>query len=293
MSGELGQRIFQKPEWDQHLLEHGYAIVPFLDAAAIQRLTEAFRELHPQTPQGLYATAHSTDLAFRKQVSDLIQREFSWPCAQHLAEVQQLGGTFINKSPGPGKLEAHQDWNIVDERITRSFNVWVPLVNVTPDNGCIYILPKSHEFGFTLRGPRFPSPFSGAFAETWQLMEPLPMQAGEALVYDHRLVHASPPNQSGQDRLACVFGIIPMGAEMLYFYHRDGKVEQYRSNLAFFFEENPEQGPGSLELMGELDYDFPKWDRAFLSEKFPGKLTAPAKEGKARKKGFWGRLFGG
>lgn len=285
--------IFKSEKLATRLLEEGYAIVPFLDAERIESLKAYFYELHPETPGGLYATAHSEDLAFRKAVSDRIRDAFAEPCEHWFTGVRQLGGTFIVKAPGQSVLDPHQDWNIVDEEITRSFNVWVPLVDVTVENGAVYILEKSHGLMPTLRGPGFPSPFAGIMQEMWKMMVPLEMKAGEALVYDHRLIHSSPRNHSHEDRLACVFGIIPEAAEMLYFYNREGTVEKYRSSLEFFFEAFPERGPGNLPLLEKVDYNFPEWTRETLKNWYPEKTHLWEIPPPPPKKGFFARLFGG
>lgn len=288
-------QIFKDTQHDQALLENGYAIVPFLNSDQIQRLKDYFYELHPETPKGLYATAHSPDLEFRKKISDRISEEFKAPCDEWFDDIFQQGGTFIVKGPGQSILDPHQDWNIVDETEFRSFNVWVPLVDVTAENGAVFILEKSHLLMPTFRGPNFPNPMGKIMPEVWKLMVPLEMKAGEALVYDHRLVHGSPRNETETDRLACVFGIKPKDAEMYYYYCREGKVEKYRSSVEFFFEENPEQGPGNLPFVGEEPYDFPEWTAEDLRAWYPEKahlIPAPVPPAPS-KKGFFARLFGG
>ena len=51
---------------------------------------------------------------------------------------------FMTKSKrdSNGALRPHQDWSIVDEESFRSYNVWIPLVNVDENNGAIQVLPQ-------------------------------------------------------------------------------------------------------------------------------------------------------
>ena len=83
------------------------------------------------------------------------------------------------------------------------------------------------------------------------------LKAGEALVYDHRLLHASKENNSSADRLVIVLGIIPQKAEMRYYYQVDNKIMEYACSPSFFMNENPGLGPTGLKAIRTIDYEFP------------------------------------
>ena len=77
-------------------------------------------------------------------------------------------------------------------------------------------------------------------------MTTLYLKAGEALIYDARLFHASFPNQTDQPRVATVFGAIPNDAKM-YHYIGDGEfVDVYDSNEAFFLSNDINNGASVL-----------------------------------------------
>ncbi|CAM6004738.1 unnamed protein product [Sphagnum balticum] len=152
-----------------------------------------------------------------------------------------------------GILTPHQDWNIVDEDKFRSFNIWVPLVDLSDDNGVICVMPGSHTWRKTYRSANIPTAYAEREQEFWASMQRLYMKAGEALIYDHRLIHASGANTTDEIRLACVYGIIPQGAEMLYYHGKDAQtVEVYKSNPEFFLYGNIFEGPKGLEKIGEV-----------------------------------------
>jgi len=150
-------------------------------------------------------------------------------------------------------LNPHQDWNIVDENKFRSFNVWVPLVNLTDENGVICVMPGSHTWRKTYRSANTAFAFQDRESEFWNTMQRLYMTAGGALVYDHRLIHASGVNTTDEIRLACVYGIIPKGAEMFYYHQKDEQtIEVFKSNPDFFLYGNIFEGPKGLEKAGEV-----------------------------------------
>lgn len=253
-------KILKDLDRNQQLLQEGYVIIPFLNEKEIQDLTHYFKEHHSKAPKGLYATAHVADTTFRNKMNNKIYEVFQRANQETFSEdVLALGGTFMVKTPGPeGKLIPHQDWSIVDETRFRSFNIWVPLVDTNVKNGSLQVLENSHTMVDVFRGPNTPSAFDQVYDEVWPQMKTLEVSAGSAVVYDHRLLHASEENKSNEDRLVVVYGIIPKQAEMRYYYVNDNMLEEYRCNPNFFMYDNPAAGPGNLEKLRAFEYTFPK-----------------------------------
>jgi len=245
----MAQQILFDNRLDTALLKEGYVVVPFLKTEEVKSLTDFFNQHHPQGINGFYATAHAPDIAFRKLMNDAIKKIFSTAIEQYFQNCIPLGGSFVVKSNAQKeRLHPHQDWNIVDEEKFRSFNIWVPLVNLNEHNGIIKVLPRSHRWAKSYRGPNIPDPFQNHLEWIWRKMIPLFMKAGEALIYDHRLFHASEPNTTNQLRLAAVFGIKPAEAQMYYYFGNNGKIDMYNSSVDFFMEGNIQRGPELLTL---------------------------------------------
>ncbi|MCF8256213.1 MAG: phytanoyl-CoA dioxygenase family protein [Flavobacteriales bacterium] len=247
------QRILSDDQLDSTLLKDGYVVVPFLDADTVRELKAFFLENHPQGVNGFYATAHSADIPFRNRMNDGIKQAFERPISRYFIGCRALGGSFVVKSnTQKDRLHPHQDWNIVDEEKYRSFNIWVPLVDLNGRNGAIRVMPGSHGWVRNFRGPSIPDAFQQVQEEIWKRMVPLHMKAGQALIYDHRLFHASDPNLTDELRVAAVFGIIPDEAKMFYYFGRDGKVEVYESSVEFFMTGDIQKGPEILTKLKEV-----------------------------------------
>lgn len=248
------QEILADPQLDSELLSMGFVVIPFLNNAEVNDLRNFYYQHHPSSQDGMYATAHGTDIPTRIRMNDFIKEKFARAIAQTFSGCQPLGGSYIAKGKGElGILTPHQDWNIVDEEKFRSFNIWVPLVDLTDDNGVICIVPGSHIWQRTYRSANIPSVYRDREAEFWKTMQRLYMKAGEALIYDHRLIHASGANTTDEIRLACVYGIIPDSADMFYYHQKDPEtIEVYKSNPEFFLYGNIFEGPKGLEKAGEI-----------------------------------------
>lgn len=244
------EAILKDPSLDNTLLNEGYVVVPFLDQLQVEELKEFFYEHHPNDIPGFYASAHSQDLEFRSRMNDKIKSVYAEAIEKYFSNCEALGGSFVVKTKTQKeKLHPHQDWNIVDEKQYRSFNIWVPLLDLNEENGAIRVLPKSHLWGENYRGPNIADARQQELGAIWEKMHTLIMKAGEALIYDHRLYHASYPNTKDEFRLACVFGIKPAEADMFYYFGKNNNVEVYKSSVDFFMSGDIQKGPEVLELV--------------------------------------------
>jgi len=248
---------------DRQLSEQGFVVIDFLGTEEVAALTKTFNDSHTEETVPFYATAHHQNVDFRKKMSAAISEKLQPHFDEAFENCNLLGASFIVKTKSEQSLlQPHQDWNIVDETKFRSFNIWIPLVDLNEHNGAIEILPKSHNW---LRGYRHSSincAYSNVHHLVWENMKPLYLKAGQALIYDHALLHASKANTSDQKRIALASGIIPSEAQMYFYWNNNGTVEQYESNTEFFMTENIFEGPGALKKTGNMTYDFPSVNEA-------------------------------
>jgi ectoine hydroxylase-related dioxygenase (phytanoyl-CoA dioxygenase family) len=256
------------------LAQHGYAIVPFLTNTETQQLTSFFYENHQELPDGMYASSHARDFSFRKKMNEEIKSVCARAMENTFLNATPLGSTFMVKSKGEnGSLHPHQDWSIVDEKKFNSYNIWLPLVDVNEQNGTLLILPNSHELFDNIRGLNIPSSFAQVEKEVWQYLIPINMKAGEALVYDHRLLHASGINKTTQPRLVVVYGVIPTEATMRYYYGKENTIEEYECTADFYFNETITQGPTGLKMLQSIANNNPVATQTLLNSKYATSKT--------------------
>jgi len=258
---------------ERALTADGYTILSLISAAEAARLLDRIAEWVAEFPVGFYASVHATDVQ-RTGVNALLMATFRPLLAAVCRDdVLLLGGAFINKAPGPrGALPPHQDWNIVDESRHRSFNVWVPLVDTHAANGAISVIPGSHRWLPTIRGPNIPCIFRHVHPELHAAMKLLPMRVGQVLIYDHRLLHCSDINSTSDHRPGAVMGLVPAEAELMHYVVDGERIRQYRSNVDFLLSGRTHQGPDDLSPEAWLDHD----DTPLRSEQLADFLGAPS-----------------
>jgi hypothetical protein len=246
------------------LASDGYITFPFLNTSEIEILKDIYYTTHSENPKKFYASTHSPDFHFRRKISDQLTSVINSELSKHLINFRLLGAAFVVKPPlGHANLEPHQDWNLVDETIARSFNLWIPLVDVNSNNGAMYVLPKSHFKLPAFRGPNISSLLKDFHSLIWKNMNVINMTAGEALLYDHALIHASRANRSNSIRIGIVFGIIPKNADMLLYFNNNDNIQAYHCDPNFFLSHNPQDCPQVLEKISSQTFENRK---LYLSE---------------------------
>ncbi|PCH95434.1 MAG: hypothetical protein COB85_04570 [Bacteroidetes bacterium] len=257
--------IFKDHELQKRFEKDGYVTVSFLDEETLKPLRKFCTNELDYSGKGFYHVFLDNDLALRNKVIRKIKERFEEPMQGIFQESTFIYGSFTIKEPGPSGVKgSHQDWSLSDESKYPSMTLWCPLVDVDYENGCLGVLKGSHKLTANIRGVNISSEYEdiAPFIEENHLTY-VPMKAGEAIIFDSRLIHFSPENRSPNARLvaACVF--VPQANPSLRMYYRDSdknpsKLEifevnaEYLSTRDYFDISRPE----NLKIIGEIDYDF-------------------------------------
>ncbi len=167
---------------------------------------------------GLFNDTWSTDGEWKHRTSARIAAALDTRLNGVFPDHRPLGFAHIVKWPGAlGAVPAHRDPTFVDERQYRSLMMWVPLDDVDVDNGALWVLPGSHRDRTGVRVHQSPDNLLDAVScDPRGPAHPMPLRAGEVLVYDHALVHLSGPNLGTTPRVAVAAPLVPSSAEVRY-----------------------------------------------------------------------------
>lgn len=122
---------------------------------------------------------------------------------------QLIGGPAVRYNPftalkgrGGGTFDFHQDNNYTQHRpALGSLNIWVALVDMTEENGCLMMVPGSHAAG-TLAAVDAGDGVHRKLSAEIEAAVPLTMKAGDAVAFTRLTVHGSGPNRSNAPRIA-------------------------------------------------------------------------------------------
>jgi len=225
---EMAKRIFKSDEHQQLFEQQGFIVLPFITEQEVLQLDKLFDELHPSLNEsGFFSGSYSSDIEYKKKASEAIVKVFNRAYQELFTNYTPFGAAFLYKVPGANsELAAHQDWTIVDEQKNVALNCWVPLCDVTIENGPIMILPGSHYENLNVvRAPTLPFFFSGEDEMVVKELEPMEVKAGRAVILNQSVIHYSPQNKSNKIRKAITAGIKSEDAQMYFHYKMPDKDE--------------------------------------------------------------------
>jgi hypothetical protein len=237
------------PAKQADLERFGFAVVDALDETQLELARELYAELGPapDDPQvALNWSFHSRSPEYKRDVKAKMLAAFGSVVDDMLVDHEVYLTTFITKWPGPNSgFAPHQDPSLVDERHFRGVTIWIPLGDTGPvdgiDNGMLRFVPGSHRFSSALRVTDVDrSQVAGHEEAILRHGVGMPSTAGQALVFDNRVIHYSMPNETDEPRVVLSFGVRPReGACTLMRADDDGTVRIYEIDDDFYIDVLP------------------------------------------------------
>jgi ectoine hydroxylase-related dioxygenase (phytanoyl-CoA dioxygenase family) len=244
----------------EQFVRDGCAVVDFLAPADVEALRDAYRRLARPHRTGFDSTIMSHETEYREAVDAAVRTRVTPRVASLLNGYRVAFCTFAVKDAGSGEsaVPIHQDWSFVDERRFSSIGVWCPLVDVALENGCLQIVKGSHAFPHPPRAActPFAYPELVPYLER-ECLEPVPMTAGQAMLFDQRLFHCSPPNRTSAARVAATAVLVPHDAALRYYHVVDSRepsrIEVFEVNDRFYLHHVPGRRPEGTVSLGVID----------------------------------------
>lgn len=252
-----GRRVLHDEEAERALSEEGFAVVPFLDATKVAAVADAAGNLGPAPDDprgGLFFGVHSRSQAYKEAVRDAIVGIVGVGVDRTFVDYRVYLAMFITKWPGrQGALQPHQDTTTVDETRFRGINLWCPVggagVERGVDDGSLRLVPGTHLLRESIRYAGQPNDQVAhltSSALTPHSTSPR-LRPGEAIVFDHRIVHFSPPNYTTDPRLVVSLGLCPSEADTLTIRPTsEGDAAVFVTTADFYYRDHlatPQTGP--------------------------------------------------
>ena len=140
---------FKDPALEQQIEENGYAIVPnFLNAEEVAFLKSYYESLHTHHDPNMNMWNSLWDVPSERriEVSDTILKVVQPHMEATFDNWKSPVGTFMSKCRGDQSIcTAHRDYSILEEHKYQYRNLWVPLVDITEQNGALYVFKGSHK----------------------------------------------------------------------------------------------------------------------------------------------------
>jgi len=272
------KKVFKSDDLQAAFEKNGYVIVDFYNEEEVKAAEALYYRIHPADAKGFVPGTYSHDKQFRDEMDKVLKDIGSRSIEHYLIDIRVVCASFIVKTPGPESgMSIHQDMTLVDESRFTGINIWVPLVDLSVENGALFILPGSHRLFPTYRGSSIDEFFSEVMDDMLDYLHPVTIPAGKAVIFDQSIIHFSPPNFSNQIRIVT----------NTYFTHKDAAFRTYwwnesmgRTHVEGFAQDDNfmldyeqfgtdiRQRPRVGQSLGLIPYNFPKIDRAWLENHY-------------------------
>ena len=278
------KQLFKDNKLEEDFKQNGFLKIPLLDERQVNELVALFDKtrVEHKTLDSLHHTTTDTkkpELILK--VDTLIKKIFVPELEKVLINFKPLAACFHIKESGVGSATGmHQDPTFVDESEYYSANVWVALNDMNEQNGNLYFIPGSNRIEclrITPDSPNYYQPFYDALPD---MVIPVPMKKGEAVIFNNATIHGASDNRSKQLRLAATLLICSQPADWLIYYKEknsvNDKIEKYKIDLNAFISLAENEGRPNRDAMRELvSYDFPEITKEdFLKITGTGKTKA-------------------
>ena len=251
-------------DWSE-LHERGWTRLPKLDAAVLARLSEIARGVDDELRRrgapleaGFYELWGFPDRALQRDTQPRLAAAlgpFLERCARDYRPV--LFNLWVKRErDARSVIRFHQDFAFVDERGGQvGVQVWIPLVDVSADNGALILVDGTHVEATPLRA----LDHKHALAE--RSLSDLPagavqldLAAGEGVVFTNRTVHGSPPNRGDAPRFAVCALLAPRGAPLSLWHARSpGRLELWSMTDEQLADVQPGEVPSGATFVEAVD----------------------------------------
>lgn len=238
----MSRNIFRDQKLQERFEQKGFIKIPLLEQSEIEYLRAYYfnQNFDNKIEAGFHISLDNQDEELVKDVGEKIKEILTPRTTELFDNCRVFTASFVIKEPGLQNIvPPHQDWTFVDEIKFCSATVWTALVDVTEQNGALGVIPGSHKLFNHKRSspsPQSKSPLADHIFTLFPFVEVIEMKAGESLIFDNRLIHASPPNLSDQPRIAVGVGVTQAEAELKHYFQNptSGKLEEYTVDESFY-----------------------------------------------------------
>jgi hypothetical protein len=238
--------VLAEPDLNERLVSDGWVKLPgtLLDVAARDELREFFAAEFTGARQGFHNDFFLPDPTFRFRGTEVMARLTYHLSQQWFAGFTPFLYTYLTKFASErSSLLEHRDWMYVDELPgERSYILYVAVDDADDRNGMLHLVPRSHLLDGPPCGTRLIWPWLAHADVLRRHAVAVPLRAGEAAIWDNRLIHMSFENTSPVDRVAMGLWCHRTGGGLAHFVGGDGGVvARHEVDEWFFMSETPPQ----------------------------------------------------
>jgi len=144
---------FKDDVLDKQFEKDGYAVIRnFIDSGQVERMLAVFNETYqdPSSTSNLWNHLALLSESERIAVSERLMEHIRPSVERHFYDCETFFSFFLTKptNQAPSEVPIHSDSSAVNEDKYEYITTWMPLIDVTRKNGCLYVIPRSKKLVF-------------------------------------------------------------------------------------------------------------------------------------------------
>lgn len=218
------RRVFRDRRLDRRFRRRGWVVASLWGPEVADHLVRLHSVSDIGGDDGYYVSMGSTAIPDRARVDREVRAVLAPAVREMLEGFEDFVGTLVVKQPtGDSLVDAHQDGTCHDDSSVPGVVAWVPLTPMDNESGYLRVLSGSqHCLPGVLSTPPTPPQYQRCREELLEdVLEPVEVGPGQALLFDSRLLHGSPPNRSGRLRLAGYLRLKPASVPLQHYWYDD------------------------------------------------------------------------
>ncbi|MCO5233297.1 MAG: phytanoyl-CoA dioxygenase family protein [Chitinophagales bacterium] len=263
--------VIRDENLEKEINHRGYKVIDFLTEKERNEILKLFPKFFPDRTifKGRYSSMDHLPAEKTLEVHQEIQKIIR-PRIEHFFKdaYSPISILYSKKPDGVLDIDWHSDPSfLLNEQLEPLYGIWCALYDIGEKEGSLMVVPGSHRFIKRLNGTSvtWQTPLSELLRELDQYGIQPPLKAGQAILYDTRIIHNSTPNHSSIDRDCTVMRITHDRTQDFFHILMDkensNKGFVHRNTSDFFFGNTAKHHQGEIEyknLEGEMYFfDYP------------------------------------
>ncbi|CAM6004739.1 unnamed protein product [Sphagnum balticum] len=187
-----------------------------------QPVTDALREVVSQYRYSNTGHFHyslmANDLQGNRNLRSAIRDILSDFYASYFRDYRTVHESLLIKpAHTQEEMSLHQDWSIVDESAYQCATLWIPMSDVSEQNGSLFVLPGSHRWFDTIRSSSLPTARIESTGTLLAMCRSFDLRAGQAFLFHPAVLHGSYANRHSEDRIVVTANIIADDADLIHY----------------------------------------------------------------------------
>ncbi len=197
--------LLRDGDLEKKMYRDGFVVIDLLNDKEVAALKAEYIKLFSSshTSIGRFTPMEHTTPATKRYIHDFIIGTARPALDKYFNDyLTPIASFFTKYAKSEGNLTWHNDTSLLlNTHLEPHYGIWCPLIDVNEKNGALCAIEKSHKFSHVMFVNGLKWPYISLIPEFVRRKKIFNLKAGQAVLFDLRLIHDALPNQTDEDRI--------------------------------------------------------------------------------------------